>query len=91
MENTVDYLRRRVYDEILAWKNDLSDRTVLLIDGARRVGKTSLIPRLSAIALGVLAFDSAAAGNVRFDGTTALQAALDAGAGGRVTIAKGVR
>lgn len=45
MENTFDYLKRRAYDELLAWKNDLSDKAALLIEGARRVGKTSLIRR----------------------------------------------
>ena len=45
MKNTFDYLKRRAYDELLAWKNDLSDKTALLIEGARRVGKTSLIRR----------------------------------------------
>ena len=53
-------------------------------------GLKGCLARLSAIAFGVLAFGSAAAADVRFDGTTTLQAALDAGAGGRVTIAKGV-
>ena len=45
MDNTADYLKRRAYDDLLAWKNDLSDKTALLIEGARRVGKTSLIRR----------------------------------------------
>ena len=45
MKDTCNYLKRRAYDELLAWKNDLSDKTALLIEGARRVGKTSLIRR----------------------------------------------
>ena len=38
-------LRRKAYDEMLAWKRDLADRYALLIEGARRVGKTHLIER----------------------------------------------
>ena len=47
MENTYNYLKRRAYGELLAWKNNLSDKTALLIEGARRVGKTSLIRRFA--------------------------------------------
>lgn len=35
-------MRRRMYDEMLAWKGDSAGRTVLLIEGARRVGKSWL-------------------------------------------------
>ncbi|MBQ6926167.1 MAG: ATP-binding protein [Kiritimatiellae bacterium] len=35
--------RRKAYDEMLAWKSRLADRYALLIEGARRVGKTFLI------------------------------------------------
>ena len=47
MGNTLDYLKRRAYDDLVSWKNDLSDKTALLIEGARRVGKTSLIRRFA--------------------------------------------
>ena len=43
MENNANYLKRRSYGELVAWKRDLADKTALLIEGARRVGKTSLI------------------------------------------------
>ena len=33
-------MKRKIYDEMLEWKNEWSDRTSLLIDGARRVGKS---------------------------------------------------
>lgn len=38
-------LRRKAYSEMLSWKRDLADRYALLIEGARRVGKTHLIER----------------------------------------------
>ena len=43
MNNNANYLKRRAYDELVSWKRDLADKTALLIEGARRVGKTSLI------------------------------------------------
>lgn len=33
-------MRRKIYDKLLEWKGDGSGRTALLIDGARRVGKS---------------------------------------------------
>ena len=45
MDENICYLKRRAYDELSAWKRDLSGKTALLIEGARRVGKTSLIRR----------------------------------------------
>ena len=33
-------MKRKIYDQLLAWKNDSSKKTALLIDGARRVGKS---------------------------------------------------
>ncbi len=33
-------MKRKIYDELIAWKNDGADKTALLIDGARRVGKS---------------------------------------------------
>ena len=38
-------LRRKAYDEMLAWKHELASRYALLVEGARRVGKTHLIER----------------------------------------------
>lgn len=38
-------LKRKAYDKMLAWKHDLAGRYALLIEGARRVGKTHLIKR----------------------------------------------
>lgn len=33
-------MKRKIYTELLKWKNDSSGKTALLIDGARRVGKS---------------------------------------------------
>ena len=38
-------MRRKIYDQLLKWKRDGADRTALLIDGARRVGKSYIAER----------------------------------------------
>ena len=35
--------RRKAYSQMLDWKNNLADKYALLIEGARRVGKTHLV------------------------------------------------
>ena len=35
--------KRKLYDEMLRWKADLADHYALLIKGARRVGKSTLV------------------------------------------------
>ena len=39
MDNVVDF-KRKAYEEMLAWKGTLAGKTALLVEGARRVGKT---------------------------------------------------
>ena len=34
--------KRKIYDEILEWKENRSDKYALLIKGARRVGKSPI-------------------------------------------------
>ena len=34
--------KRKIYDEILEWKEKRSDKYALLIKGARRVGKSTI-------------------------------------------------
>ncbi len=34
--------KRKIYDEILSWKKNSRGRTALLIEGARRVGKSTI-------------------------------------------------
>ena len=36
---------RKAYSEMLKWKSKLADKYALLIEGARRVGKTTLVKR----------------------------------------------
>ena len=33
-------LKRKIYDELVAWKNNSKGTTAMMIDGARRVGKS---------------------------------------------------
>ena len=33
-------LKRKIYDDLLAWKSNSNGATALMIDGARRVGKS---------------------------------------------------
>lgn len=33
-------LKRKIYDDLVAWKNKSNGATALMIDGARRVGKS---------------------------------------------------
>ena len=34
--------KRKIYDEILEWKKNKSDKYALMIKGARRVGKSTI-------------------------------------------------
>ena len=35
-------LKRKIYQKLLKWKNESLGKTALLIEGARRVGKTHI-------------------------------------------------
>lgn len=35
--------RRKIYDKIRQWKDDNAGKTALLIEGARRVGKSTVV------------------------------------------------
>ena len=39
---------RRVYDELLQWKAKYADRYAVLLEGARRVGKSTIAERFAA-------------------------------------------
>ena len=45
MNNEHIEFKRKAYDEIAKWRSDLADKTALLVEGARRVGKTHIIKR----------------------------------------------
>lgn len=40
--------RRKRYDDLVAWKNESRGRSAMLIEGARRVGKTTLVQEFAA-------------------------------------------
>lgn len=44
MEKSV--FKRKIYNEILEWKENRSDKYALLIKGARRIGKVQLLKSL---------------------------------------------
>ena len=41
------YMKRKIYDSLLAWKADGAGKTALLIDGARRVGKSFIAEKFA--------------------------------------------
>ena len=45
MDTITQEFKRKAYSEILDWKERLADKTALLVEGARRVGKTHLVSR----------------------------------------------
>lgn len=36
------YFKRKIYNEMLDWKNKSNGKTALLIEGARRIGKSTI-------------------------------------------------
>lgn len=36
------YFKRKAYDELLKWKKNYADRYAVLLEGARRVGKSTI-------------------------------------------------
>ena len=47
MDNKNAEFERKAYSEILDWKNSLAGKTALLVEGARRVGKTHLVQKFA--------------------------------------------
>lgn len=43
----VSLMKRKIYDDILKWKQDWAGKTALLIDGARRVGKSYIAEKFA--------------------------------------------
>ena len=35
--------KRKIYDKLLQWKKDSDGKTALLIEGARRIGKSTIV------------------------------------------------
>ena len=42
------YFKRKAYDELLEWKNKYADKYAVLLEGARRVGKSTIAERFAA-------------------------------------------
>lgn len=40
-------MKRKIYDNLLNWKNNAADSTAILIDGARRVGKSYIVEKFA--------------------------------------------
>ena len=38
-------LKRKIYDNLINWKNNSNGKTALMIDGARRVGKSYIVEK----------------------------------------------
>ena len=42
-QNGARFMKRKVYNKLLAWKKDEKGKCAILIDGARRVGKSYIV------------------------------------------------
>lgn len=42
-------MKRKIYEKLLFWKNTSNGETALLIDGARRVGKSYIVEEFAKI------------------------------------------
>ena len=42
MEDNTIYFKRKIYDTMLKWKSEREGNTALLIQGARRIGKSTI-------------------------------------------------
>ena len=43
--------RRKIYDKLLEWKSESNGKTALLIEGARRIGKSTVAEEFESSAL----------------------------------------
>ncbi len=43
MEATTHTFKRKIYDKLLTWKQERDGKTAILIEGARRIGKSTLV------------------------------------------------
>ena len=41
--NSERIFKRKIYDRLLQWKQESNGKTALLIEGARRVGKSTIV------------------------------------------------
>ena len=43
----VRYFRRKIYEDLLEWTNKWAGRSALSIEGARRVGKSTIVEEMT--------------------------------------------
>ena len=43
MASSAGIFKRKIYDDLLSWKRDYSDRYAVMVEGARRVGKSTVV------------------------------------------------
>ena len=41
------YFKRKIYDKLLDWKENSNGKTALLIEGARRIGKSTIVEKFA--------------------------------------------
>ena len=46
-KNSHPFLRRKIYNQLLKWKANSNGQTAIMIDGARRVGKSYLVEQFA--------------------------------------------
>ena len=40
-------MKRKIYDQLLQWKNEKNGTTALMIEGARRIGKSYIVEKFA--------------------------------------------
>ncbi len=50
--------KRKIYDKMLRWKQDSLGRSALLIEGARRVGKSTIVREFASRIVAILSSTS---------------------------------
>ena len=48
LADVIIYFKRKAYDKLLEWKKLYSEKYAVLLEGARRVGKSTIAPNSSA-------------------------------------------
>lgn len=48
MQDTI-YFKRKIYNKLLEWKQNGNGKTTLLVEGARRIGKSTIVVNFAKI------------------------------------------
>lgn len=54
MVEVVMYFKRKVYDKLLEWKKLYSEKYAVLLEGARRVGKSTIAETFAKMNIGLI-------------------------------------